>query len=495
MHIRLMAALALLAGTGAVAAGADRPGDAETAAIIGRSLTSSPLADDLRRLSDEVGGRVSGTPAMARAVDWAMDALRAAGVSAHTESYKMPRTWSEGATRLEILGGAGFPVSLVSEGWSAPTPAAGIEADLVHIGNGTPAEFEHAGKRAQGAILLVDSAVIESWDDLETEYDRAMPIKQRAVEAGARAVLWTSARDRRLLYRHTDTVDGELSPLPMATVAREDAKRLARLADHNTAPVRVRLTMPNVIGGPAGERNVIGEIRGSEHPEQVVVLGAHLDSWDLGTGALDNGCNAALVIAAARAIQASGLRPRSTIRFVLFSGEEVGFLGSRAYVVQHRAELDQMRAMVVIDSGMGRVTGFTLSGRSDVVAPVTELLQPLSAFDAAHLSLSGSLGTDNVDFLLEGVPTLSADQEPANYMPNYHAASDTFDKVDIHLVTQNAAFMTATVFAIANRAEPLGKRLSRAEISKQLESTGLDKSMQVGGLWEEWAAGQRGRTP
>ncbi|MBS0388533.1 MAG: M20/M25/M40 family metallo-hydrolase [Proteobacteria bacterium] len=483
----------LLCSTAAVAM--EPAPDAASAAVIGRVLTSPALATDLQRLADGVGGRVSGTPAMARAIDWALDAFRNAGVEAHTESYTMPLTWSEGATRLEILGDAAFPVSLVSEGWSAPTPAGGIEAELVHIGNGTEADFARVGKRAQGAILLVDSSVIVSWDDLESEYDRAVPLKQRAVEAGARAVLWTAARERRLLYRHTDTVDGELSPLPMATVAREDALRLARLADNSATPVRVRLTMPNVVGGPFLERNVVAEIRGREHPEQVVVLGAHLDSWDLGTGALDNGCNAALVIAAARAIAAAGLKPRSTIRFVLFSGEEVGFLGSRAYVVQHRAELDRTRAMVVVDSGVGRITGFTLSGRADIVAPLAELLRPLAAFDAAALSLAGSLGTDNVDFMLEGVPTLSADQDAANYMPNYHAASDTFDKVDLPLLAQNTAFITATVFAIADRAAPLGPRLSRAEIAKLLESTGLDKSMQVGGLWEEWAAGRRGRAP
>jgi len=469
--------------------------DASSAAIVGRVLTSPALATDLQRLADGVGGRVSGTPAMARAIDWALNAFHDAGVEAHAESYTMPLTWSEGATRLEILSGGSFAVSLVSEGWSAPTPAGGIEAALVHIGNGTEADFARVGKRAKGAILLVDSNVIVSWDDLENEYDRAVPLKQRAVDAGASAILWTSARERRLLYRHTDTVDGELSPLPMATVAREDALRLARLADDSATPVRVRLTMPNAIGGPATERNVVGEIRGREHPEQVVVLGAHLDSWDLGTGALDNGCNAASVIAAARAIAASGLKPRSTIRFVLFSGEEIGFLGSRAYVVQHRAELDRMRAMVVVDSGVGRITGFSLSGRADILAPLADLLRPLAAFDAGVLSLSGSLGTDNVDFMLEGVPTLSADQDAANYMPNYHAASDTYDKVDLRLLAQNTAFIAATVYAIADRPEALGARLSRADIAKLLESTGLDKSMQVGGLWDEWAAGKRGRSP
>lgn len=470
-------------------------GESDSATIVGRALVSSPLAEDLRRLTDEVGGRVSGTPAMAGAIDWALDAFRDAGVAAHTENYAMPLTWSEGATRLEVLDGSNVPITLVSEGWSAPTPAGGIEAELVHVGDGTPADFERVGKRTRGAILLVDAPIIHSWDDLDAEYDRAMPIEQRAVEAGARAVLWMAGRERRLLYRHTDTVEGELSPLPMATLAREDALRLARLGDARGPPLRVRLTMPNAIGGPAQERNVIGEIRGREHPDQIVVLGAHLDSWDLGTGALDNGCNAALVIAAARAIQASGLRPRSTIRFVLFSGEEQGFQGSRAYAVQHRPELDQTRAMVAIDAGSGRITGFSLSGRADIVAPVSELLRPLRSFEAGELSLSGSLGTDNVDFMLEGVPTLSADQDPANYMENYHAASDTFDKVDLRQLAQNTAFIAAVVYAIADRADPIGKRLSRPEIERLLDHTGLAKSMKVGGLWEAWAAGRRGRTP
>jgi hypothetical protein len=491
MLVFLMLAVAAAAAATAAAAAQDT----DSAAIIGRALTSSPLAEDLRRLTDEIGGRVSGTPAMARAVDWAISAFREAGVAAHTESYAMPRTWSEGDTRLEILSGARFPVALVAEGWSAPTPPGGLAAGLVYIGNGTEADFARVGKRVRGAILLVDSPVIRSWEDLDNEYSRALPIKQRAVEAGAVAMLWTAGREHRLLYRHTDTVDGELSPLPMATVAREDALRLARLSDASTAPLQVRLSMPNVIGGPAQERNVVGEILGRAHPEEVVVLGAHLDSWDLGTGALDNGCNAALVIAAARAIQASGLRPRRTIRFVLFSGEEEGFLGSRAYVKQHQAELDRLRAMVVVDDGGGRITGFSLSGRADVLEQLKEVLRPLGAFDVAQLSLAGSLGTDNVDFMLEGIPTLSVDQEPANYMQNYHAASDTYDKVDLHQLAQNVAVVAPIVYAIADRAAPLGARLSRQEIAQLLEQTGLAKDMKGAGMWAAWAAGQRGRAP
>lgn len=468
---------------------------ADTQAIIGRALTASQEAEDLRRLTDEIGGRVTGTPAMARAIDWALEAFGAAGLKTYTEGYTMPLTWSEGTTRLEILNATPFPIALVSEGWSAPTPPGGIEADLVPVADGTEADFARVGTRAHGAILLVDAPVIHSWEDLDNEYDRALPIKQRAVAAGASAVLWMAGRERRLLYRHTDTVDGELSPLPMATVAREDAMRLARLSEARQSPLRVRLSMPNLIGGVASERNALAEIRGRELPEEVVILGAHLDSWDLGTGALDNGCNAALVIAAARAIHSAGLKPRRTIRFVLFSGEEEGFQGSRAYVRQHRAELDRLRSMVVVDDGVGRITGFSLSGRADIVPALHEIVAPLGALDASALSLSGSLGTDNVDFMLEGVPTLAADEDPANYMQNYHAASDTYDKVDLHQLALNTAIVAAVVFGIADHRGPLGPRLSRDEISKLLEQTGLDKEMKITGLWPAWAAGQRGRTP
>jgi carboxypeptidase Q len=470
--------------------------DSASSAIIGRAMTSAPLTEqDLRRLTDEVGGRLSGSPEMRRAVDWAMDAFRAAGVAVHAESYTMPLTWSEGATRLEILNDRQFPLALVSEGWSAPTPAEGIEGPLLHIGNGTEEDFARVGGRVRGGILLVDAPVIHSWSDLDNEYDRAVPIKHRAVAAGARAILWTAGREHRLLYRHTDTVDGELSPLPIATVAREDALRLARLSDARAVPMQVRLSMPNRIGGPAEERNVIGEIQGREHNGEFVVLGAHLDSWDLGTGALDNGCNAALVIAAARAIATSGLRPRRTIRFVLFSGEEEGFQGSRAYVKQHQAELDHLRAMVVVDDGNGRITGFSLSGRKDILQPLNAVLKPLSAFDISQLSLSGSLGTDNVDFMLEGIPTLIADQDPATYMQNYHASSDTYDKVDLRQLAQNVAVAATVVYGIADYAQPLGLRLSRAQIARLLDDTGLADEMKATGYWDAWESGKRGRSP
>jgi carboxypeptidase Q len=469
---------------------------AEAAAkILPQIMGPSPMAQNLRRLTDEVGGRVTGSPEMAKAVDWALAAFRASGIDAHTEKYTFPVTWSEGVTRLELLGPVKFPVRLVAVGWSPATPPEGIEANLVDVGYGTPDDFEHAGGSVKGVILLAYTELGSTWADLDNEYLQPPAVINRAVKGGAAAILWMGARERLLLYRHTNTGDGQLDVIPQATLAREDAMRLMRAIAANPGKVRVRFTMPNQIGGPVEQQNVIGEIRGREKPDEAVILGAHLDSWELGTGALDNGCNAAMVIEAARAIKATGLVPRRTIRFALFSGEEQGLFGSWQYVLAHRAELDKIRAVIVYDDGIGRVNGYSLSGRGDIQAAVQEILKPLESWDVNHHNLDGDIGTDNWDFLLEGVPTLLPNQEEANYLPNYHAASDTFDKVDIRELKINAALAALTAWGVADRAEPLGKRLSRAEIEQQLKDTGLDEKMKQLGIWQSWESGARGRKP
>jgi Zn-dependent M28 family amino/carboxypeptidase len=215
----------------------------------------------------------------------------------------------------------------------------------------------------------------------------------------------------------------------------------------------------------------------------------------LGTGALDNGCNAALVLAVARAIRRAGVEPLRTIRFVLFSGEEQGLLGSRAYVKQHQAELDRTVAMITYDSGNGRVTGYSLGGRKDIEAGVEDALRPLASWDINHHTVDASPGTDNLDFLLEGIPTLVANQDPSNYMVNYHASTDTLDKVDIRALQVHVAIAAVTAFGIANRSERIGSRQSRREIEVLMQQTGLDKQLQTLGYWPEWESGARGRHP
>jgi hypothetical protein len=483
-------------GQGAAACSATEASCAEAASkILPQVMGPSPLEENLRRLTDEVGGRVTGSPEMAKAVDWAVAAFRAEGVDVHTEKYTLPRTWSEGDTRLELLGPMKFPVLLVAVGWSPATPAGGIEANLIDVGYGNEQDFARAGTAVKGAILLASSDLGSTWSDLFNEYTQPPPVIERAVKAGAAAILWMGARERLLLYRHTNSGDASLERVPQAVVAREDAMRLARAVAAHPGQVRVRFSMPNKIGPAVEQENVVGEIRGYEKPDEAVILGAHLDSWDLGTGALDNGCNAALVIEAARAIKATGLLPRRTIRFVLFSGEEQGTVGSYEYVKAHRTELDKIRAMITYDAGIGRVTGYSLGGRRDIEAGVREVLKPLESWNVNNHTYDASFGTDNFDFLLEGVPTLVANQEEANYLPNYHAASDTFDKVDIRELKINTALAAVTVWGIADRAEPLGKRLSRAEMEQLLKETHLGEKMEQVGYWEPWQKGTRGRKP
>src|SRR5204862_7459299 len=193
--------------------------------------------------------------------------------------YTLPVTWSEGNTRLELLGPVKFPVRLKATGWSPATPADGIEADLVDVGYGSEDDFVKAGGLVKGAILLVHSDIGSTWADLFNEYLRPPLIIGNALKDGAKAILWMGARERLLLYRHTNSLLGEIDKIPQAVVAREDAMRLARTAAAYPGKVRARFDMPNKIGGPIGQENVVGEIRGYEKRDEIVILGAHLDSW------------------------------------------------------------------------------------------------------------------------------------------------------------------------------------------------------------------------
>lgn len=453
----------------------------------------SPLEENLRVLTDSIGGRVTGSAAAARAVTWAVEALRKAGVdSVHTEKFTVKAGWAEGRTHIDVLVPGAFPVRATAGGWSPPTPAGGLTADVVDVGAGDDAGFAKAGGAAKGAIVLVHQGLLVTWDDLEKEYMVQPAAIERAQKAGAAAIFWMSTRPNLLLYRHTASLDGTIEALPQAVVAREDAERMARFLAAGQK-VRVRFDMPNRVTGPVESENVVGEIRGREKPDEFVVLGAHLDSWELGTGALDNGCNAAMVIDAARVIRASGNVPRRSIRFVLFTGEEQGELGSEAYARAHRAELDQMIADVIFDSGMGRTTGFALDGRKDFAAALKDTLEPLKPLGAMENTFESDGDTDDLDFLLEGVPSLVANQDAANYMLNYHAASDTFDKVDFKELKRNEAIAAVTAYALADAPGRLGRRLSRAEVMQVAKESGLEDELKAFGEWDAFEKGERGR--
>jgi hypothetical protein len=483
--IALLSLVAFAADNDADRVNADR--------LIAEALKPSALETNLRHLADEVGGRVPGTPAFERAVSWGEAAFKEAGADGvHTEEFTIQNSWAEGATEMSALldSGASFPVKAVSVAW-APALAAVKHVSVVYVGMGSAREFAQAGDVA-GRVLLVDSKVLASWDDLMGEYARVPGVINLAMQGNAKAIAFIATREHGILYRHSNSVAGEIDPIPQLIVAREDGKRMVRLLRAGTA-VWADLAIPNKIGGPIKTWNVVAEIRGREKPDEFVVLGAHLDSWELGTGALDNGCNAALVIDSLRAIKASGLKPRRSIRFILFSGEEEGMIGSRAYAAAHRSELDEAAGVVVFDGGTGKTTGFSLGGRKDVVDTATKLVAPLEQFGANKLMTSAESGTDHYDFMLEGVPTFVAEQDEANYLENYHATTDTFDKVDFTQLKKHVAEATALTFALADAEGRVGPRLNRAQIEQTLHETHLDQEMKEMGMWDEWATGKRGR--
>lgn len=261
------------------------------------------------------------------------------------------------------------------------------------------------------------------------------------------------------------------------------------------------------------QENVVAEIRGREKPEEWVLLGAHLDSSALNSGAADETCNAALVIEAARDIQLTGVRPRRSIRFVLFGGRVGDLLarpdagrgappeddqrtaGSWAYVRAHRDELGRMSTAILFDAAAGRMNGFVLNGRRDIESGVREAMKPIGSMGDIGLTFDAPLETDSLDFLLEGIPTVVAAAVDAADTGSQSVVSNSLDKIDIKELKRNTAISAVTVFGVAERSEPLGPRLSRAEIESLLKTTGLVEQMKIAGLWPFWESGQRGRLP
>jgi len=450
------------------------------------------MQDDLEELCDRVGGRPTGSAACRRAVDWAVSRLRDAGIaSVSTEAFTVPSLWLPGPESASCVAPETFPLHVASAAYGSPTPQGmPLTAPLVDGGTGAPGEIARLGAAAAGAIALVRTKEMTSMEDLFGEYMRDRAMLEAARESHLAGILLMATRPRGLLYRHAVTVSGQRAPIPVAVVAREEANRLARLME--SGEVRVQLALEDRVGGSYQASNVIAEIRGREKPEEVVLVGAHLDSWDLGTGAQDNGINVATIIDIARGFHELGLIPRRTIRFALFTGEEQGMWGSAGYVASHAAQLEDHVAAVVADIGSGRITGFYLNGRDELREPVERALAAVSDLGPFDLPDDGIDGTDNFDFLLSGVPNLVADQEPAPYLPDYHAASDVYEMVDIPQAKKNEAILSALLWSLAEAPERPAKRQSRAEVERLLHETGLDGQMKAFGQWQDWIEGRRG---
>ncbi len=499
-HTTNKPALALLSliFTAAIAlAPAARADDADVHRLVAALLGPTPMVDDLRELTDTIGGRPTGSQANLRSVDWVLAKLRQAGVEAHKEAFTMPALWLGGTASVEVSGGpagarARFAPRVVAAPFSTGTPEGGLSAPLLDGGRGSDGDFARLGDAAAGAFVLIETDELHDVAGLFEEYRANAELEPRAFAAGVAGVVYMGSRSRDILHRHNAAL-GPKNQHPILAMERDGASRALRLLRAGVAltleaKVKVRS------GGPYESYNPIGEIKGSAEPEEIVIAGAHLDSWGLGTGALDNGCNVAMLIDVARQMKRLGITPRRTVRFALWNGEEQGLNGSWGYVESHAEELDRHVMAASFDIGSGRIDGFFTGGRPELQAAVGQALLPVAGLGPFTNLDIPIVGTDNYDFMMQGIGNLVASQESANYGPNYHARSDTFDKVDLKQLRLNAAVTAAVILGFADM-DVDWDRQSRAEIQHLVDTTGLGTDMRAFGYMEDWDSGKRGRAP
>jgi hypothetical protein len=468
---------------------AEPPGD--IASLVAALLDDTPLEEDLATLTDEIGGRPTGSEQNLRAVEWALERFAAAGVAATKEPFTVPELWLARSTSADVQGdGIRFEVPAAAMPFAVPTPPDGLTAPLVDAGFATDDELEQLGERARGAFLLVETVPLEDIEGLFREYVEASRIEGWAFAAGAAGVVYMGARPSGVLHRHNASL-GPSNEHPLAILERDGASRALRLlrAGHR---LDLRLVIDAESGPAYTSWNVIGEIRGSADPEEIVIIGAHIDSWGLGTGALDNACNVAMVLDIARQMVRLGLRPKRTIRFALWNGEEQGLHGSREYTRAHADEMDRHVMASSYDTGTGRITGFLTGGRPEILAAMERALAPIGDLGPFSNLDIPTFGTDHFDFMLQGVAALMANQKPANYGPSYHAASDTFDKVDLDTMRINAAIAAVVTWQFANM-DVTWHRQTRQEIQALIDGTDLGDQMRAFHLLEDWEKGRRGR--
>ncbi len=460
-------AIALSLGSGAASPQAAIEADDRVDRIVGKAMARGGAYAFLQRLTDSIGGRVTGSPESRATADLLLRTLREAGFEdAHFEEYALASRWQRGRAVGRVVSPVTRPLAVGSYGW-APGTKGEIAASLVDLGAPPNSDSAVSADRVRGAAVIVEPYGVK---DAPAQVMRAA-LAGKLARAGATVMLIPSDKPHRMLYTSAFGFYPR-APLPILSVAKEDVLFLRRLlAD---GPVRVTLDVANTVDtSPARERNVVADIRGTT-PGEVVLVGAHLDSWDPGQGAQDDGVGVAAVLEAARILKSVGVTPRRTIRFVFFSGEEQGLLGSRAYVEAHRNELDGLRAAVIMDDGAQTPRGFKIHGRSDVEAAARTILAPLSSLGASGVSLDATFDMDHGPFLAEGIPVLTLWVDAGEYDTHHHAVSDTFDKVDPRMLALDAAVMAVAAYRVADASGAPGRRLSATEATRLLEKVGLE---------------------
>jgi hypothetical protein len=461
------------------------PSDAASARLIGEVFAAGRQLEYVSTLSDRIGSRLTGSAGARRAEEWAEGEMKRLGLSnVKREPYTMAASWGRGPASASLVTESGARALAVSSYTWTPGTSGAVEGEVLDVGAGRPEDVARVRASVKGRVALV---VPEGADLGAVIYNfyRTPGLVKELKDAGALAVLLAADKPHAMQYTAPVefTATGRLAALPTLSLAHEDVGLLRRLLAQNQTP-RVRLEVHNKVGPAFEATNVVGEIPGSDLAQEVVVVGAHLDSNDLGPGALDNAAGSAAVLETARAIKALGLKPRRTIRFVLFTGEEEGMVGSIAYVERHRAELDRTVAALVMDIGAGRPAGWFSMGREDLDPDIRELSKPLAQFGDFAIEHAAFAATDNAPFMAEGVPNLILLQDETPYFPVHHTIADTPDKIDPRDYASAVAVLAATAYQIAERPQRLGRRMTQEEVKRMADETKVGEQWRAAGIWK-----------
>ena len=455
--IRLLAILLLAAPAGAAAQPAAPPIDPQVAALRDAALQDNYAWDIVEGLTTEVGPRLAGTPAEARARAWAVAKLFALGFSnVRIEHFDMP-VWVRGAETAEILGPFPQPLVVTALGNSGATPPGGISGEVV--GFDSMAEFEASPPEAvRGKIVFVSHAMAPTQDG--SSYGAFIGPRSSgptlASQRGAVAIVIRSIGTDHHRNPHTGTqsfADGA-APIPAGALSIPDAEQLQRILKRARGPVTMRLTLTPRNIGTRRSGNVIADLPGRDPAAAPILVACHLDSWDLGTGAVDDAAGCAIVAAAARRIMDAG-RPLRTIRVVWFGAEEVGLLGGLDYLGKHGKE--QLYAAAESDFGADRVWKVDSKLGPQRQAEAKALQRALAPLGIVAGDLDSASGSDIGPLLAAGVPGVTLNQDGTRYFDLHHSPDDTLDKVDLGQLRQNVAAWTAMLAVLSGGIEPEAK--------------------------------------
>jgi carboxypeptidase Q len=464
----------------------DGTGKALTA-IAGAGTMQPRAFEYLTELSDDIGARVTGSPSAAQAVDWGVAKMKAIGLeNVHAEPWKLTRGWTRISADAELVAPIHRRLMVDSLGWVGSTTPGGVEADVVAVNaNQLPNELKNNSANWRGKVLLMVQKGDAPKDRMEA-FAKFGDFLKAAHSAGAVAIIGGQGGRKAtgMHLTHTGALGFDAYyDIPVVSMAAEDQEQLERYLERGKV-ARIKINVQNrVSDGQVDSANVVGDIRGTENPEQIVVVGGHLDSWDLASGATDNGAGTTVTLGAADAIVKSGFKPKRTIRFVLFTGEEEGLLGSLAYVKAHQSDMSNYVAALILDSGQGPVIGFQMGGHEELIPAVTKFASNLQAFGKLDVDNEVEFGTDTGPFTLAGLPGINLNQDSPDYKYTHHSAVDTLDKVQPDILDRNATIMALTAFWIADRPERLASPWPQEKTAKMLVDQHQDGILKAFGLW------------